>query len=112
MSKDYVVHLSANAMADVLVSALTQPATSALFESEIALVDKYRIEAPACTVISLVFRTWYTRIRGCATLVVTLSSVAGETKVHVATGGHMGIFGEGSSFVKKVERILKAHVKS
>lgn len=115
MTKDYMVHLSADAMADELVSALTQPATYALFESEVRLHDRYGVEAPTCTVISLIFSTWYARVKAFVTLAVTLSTVAGETKVHVVTGGHMGTdldFGAGSSFVKKVERILQPHVKS
>lgn len=115
MTKDYVVQLSAGAMADELVAQLTQPVTQTLFASEIRLNDKYCVETPAGNVISLVFSPWYARIRGFVTLIVTLCTVAGVTRVHVTTGGQMSTnqdLGAGSSFVKRVEQVLQPHVKS
>lgn len=62
MTKDYVIQLPADAIADRLVAALTQPAN--YVEREIRLVDRYQVAAPDCTVVSLVFSAYYARVRG------------------------------------------------
>lgn len=110
MAKDFVVNLSPEQIASVIIEAMPQSYESA------TLLDDHRVTCASGTFINLIFTRFFFRVGGFATLVVTISDVTGVTVVRAAMGGHRGWFGRkwdlgtASSFIGDVERALAGYV--
>lgn len=57
-------------------------------------VDKYRIQTEKGNIFVLVFQQYFLRIRGCASLTVTVSDISGETIVRAVGSGVVQSFSQ------------------